>query len=381
MREGFGSDIQIGRPLPFAVYDLSGKLMLARGTTISDPAQYERLLSRGFLIGNERSKSSSNPNEEGQDWRSEEIPVFLAMRDIAHRIQTLHSQLLEGGAGNLPIVVSQLATRIEDLVTRDLDSALASMQLHMQEGDFGSRYVHAAALCWTLGRALGYEGHGRRRLIEAALVYDVALTPVARQLNGQTQPLSDQQRAYINGHPEKARDLLVQSGFRDEALLRAVLEHHERVDGSGYPMGLKQDDISMDARILGIVDSFSAMVRSRAYREAVHCKQALRDIFIQRSKSADERLANLFVKEVGMYPPGSVVKLASGDVAVVFRRGAKVACPLVRVFMYVDGNRALTHPMRDTGEKGSEVVESLAAKKYVPILSSIGHLWSDRVPA
>ena len=106
-----------------------------------------------------------------------------------------------------------------------------------------------------------------------------ALGPVAAVLNRQTGALTEDQRLMIDTHPLAGVELLQAAGVDDEVWLEAVLQHHERLDGSGYPSGLEGDAISPGARMLAIVDIYSAMVRPRAYREAIHARHALRSLF------------------------------------------------------------------------------------------------------
>lgn len=380
MRKGCANDIRLGEPLPHALYDANGVLLLQSGVAITSEGQIERLLENGFMVDAEGLCLTIAPAAAVTlDCELVELPVFMAIRVIAEKVEALHRGLQAPGTPDLVAAADAIARHIEEQAARDVDAALASLQLAMDTGGSGTRYVHAAVLCWMLGRALDFDKDQRRTLLVAALVYDAALIPLASQFHNQAEPLNDAQRAEIHRHPERACELLRDAGFQDEGLLRAVLEHHERVDGTGYPAGKRCEEISVEARVLGIVDCFSAMVRPRAYREAVHCKQALRDIFLQRSQSADERLVSLFIKEISMYPPGSLVRLSCGDIAVVYRRSERVACPLVRVLVYANGASAIGHPLRNTCDIGAEVIEGLPTKGYAGLLTAINHLWLDRL--
>lgn len=380
MREGTASDLSVGTALPFSIFDTNGKLMLSRGTAIKSESQMERLISRGFLIRDEGPDAvgaggAAAANEPVA--RRRELPVFDAVRELALKMQNLHQQLLGRRAADLPATLKAYAVELDALAERDTNAALASMQLLIGAGDFGARHVHAAILCRVLCNGVGMTESQRLSTVAAALVHDVGLTPIVDRLNQQTTPLTPAQRAQIAEHPAMAAELLRVAGVEDDCLLRAVLEHHERLDGSGYPMKLSGDEISVSARVLSIVDTYSAMVRPRAYREAVHSKQALRDIFVQRAKSEDERMASLFISLIGMYPPGSLVKLATGETAVVTRRGERPGCPEARVVYYANGGRALAHPHRNTCDIGCEVIESLPMNKHLPLLGQLNKLWIE----
>ncbi|MDO9241406.1 MAG: HD domain-containing phosphohydrolase, partial [Methylicorpusculum sp.] len=141
-----------------------------------------------------------------------------------------------------------------------------------------------------------------------------------KKLANQASPLSDQQRDIIKAHPELGRALLQKAGINNAEWLNAVHNHHERIDGNGYPDGLSGDAIPVAARILSLTDIYSAMILPRAYRDGFYVKKALRDIFLQRGSAVDESLAHLLIKEIGIYPPGTFVLLANGETGVVLKR-------------------------------------------------------------
>lgn len=379
MRTGTRRDIVPGEPLAHSIHDPSGKLLLSRGMVIATAQQVERLVERGFQVDEGPAEASRRPSIAlpSVAARAPDAPVFDAVRDIADALLGLHRQLLAQATSGFPEAVLSLAGRVEQLARRDVDAALASMHLLRASDDdaHAARFVHGAVLVHVVGSALGMAPDERRSTLAAALTYDVALLPVARVLNHQSAPLSDDQRRVVNEHPQVTHDLLLQAGVGDSAWLRAVLEHHERVDGTGYPRGLAGDAISLPGRLIGIVDTFSAMIRPRAYRQAVLCRHALRDIFLARSRSVDERMAHAFVREVGMYPPGSLVKLASREVAVVVRRGPDATHPDVRVVMDANSGRTLSHPPRDTRLPETQIVEGIPQHRYPALQPGIHRLW------
>lgn len=373
MRAGRACDLLLDRVLEFALYDRFGNLLFRPGGKVTCPDQRDRLLARGFVVQDNGREDASAPPVRPVP--AAPRAVFESVRDLATRLQPLHSQLLDRTTLQFGTSLMGMAAQLDALAARDADAALASMHLHSVEEGLAPRLVHAAVLCRVLAVALQLDDAQRLSTLAAALTYDIALTPISARLNHQNAPLSADQRAVVDTHPDAACALLREAGIDDPIWLAAVAEHHERVDGSGYPRKLTGDAISLPGRVLGIVDSFSAMVRPRAYREAVLSRQALRDLFLQRSRSVDERLANIFVKEIGMYPPGSLVRLGNREVAVVVRRGVKVAHPQVRTVIYADGSRALTWPARDTEQPGLEIVEGVAIHKHRSVLASVHALW------
>ncbi|MEG3193662.1 HD domain-containing phosphohydrolase, partial [Lysobacter sp. D1-1-M9] len=163
--------------------------------------------------------------------------------------------------------------------------------------------------------------------------------------------------------------------------LEAVLHHHERLDGSGYPNRLTAAAITAGARTLAIVDIYSAMVRPRAYREAIHARHALRNLFMERGKAVDEALATLLIREIGVFPPGTPVRLANGEVGVVLHRGRDAARPVVARLINANGTLAAIAAQRDTSTPAYAITETVPPNKYQALVSSAGELWDKPTPA
>lgn len=377
MRAVNASEIALGEAIAFPIHNAAGQLLLERGSVVTSQRQFDRLLECGFVLSDPKPCAPGPAASPGPApvRAAEPIRVFAAVRLLSAQLQLLHNQLLSRATGDFADNLMRIASQLDALVAKDADAALASVHLHVPEEGLGARLMHSAVLCRVLAAATDMDGATRLSTLAAALTYDVALTPISAALNHQSAPLSPQQRAAIDRHPAESWALLREAGIDDPVWLDAVLHHHERVDGSGYPNRLQAHAISLPGRMLGIVDSFSAMVRPRAYRDAVLSRQALRNIFVQRSQSMDEQLATLFVREIGIYPPGSLVRLANGEVAMVVRRGAQLGQPDVRVLIHADDTRAIAYPPRDTGQRETAVVEGLAPQKYRSVLSSIDRLW------
>ena len=109
-----------------------------------------------------------------------------------------------------------------------------------------------------------------------------------------------------------------------------MAQHHETIDGRGYPAALRGDAISHAAQVLSVADRYGAMATGRAYRPAALPNAVLRQLFMDKDKNIDASLAGLLVKAVGIYPPGSLVALANGETAVVVKRTRSANHPVVR---------------------------------------------------
>jgi hypothetical protein len=147
------------------------------------------------------------------------------------------------------------------------------------------------------------------------------------QMAEQDTPPTKAQLDVIRAHPLRGVQWLRAAGVADLGWLRAVAEHHERADGSGYPRGLSDvSEVCDEARLLRMADVYMAKITPRASRKPLPPLLATRQLFQQEPGSA---LAAALIKAIGVHPPGALVQLASGEVAVVKRRAVAGPAPLV----------------------------------------------------
>ncbi len=326
----------------------------------------------------EASREESLDEQEEAPQAEPEPPVFREMQKLRRQLSALHDELLRRNGELLTDPLFELALRLRALVARDPDAALAAMQLEVGDDSQVARVLHAATLCELLVRARELNEEESLSIIAAALTYDVALNPFADAMNQQQSELSADQRLVISGHPQAGVELLQQAGVEDPVWLAAVLQHHERIDGSGYPNALSGDAISPGARMLAITDIYSAMVRPRAYREAVHARHALRSLFLERGKAVDEDLAALLVREIGVFPPGTPVRLANAEVGVVLRRGQSATRPIVARLINANGTLAAFAAQRDTALSEYAITETVPPLKYQTLVASASELWCSQ---
>lgn len=372
------SDIRVGEPLPWPVYDRSGMLLLKQGVMVASEQQRRGLIERGFMP--DRGASTREHQRAPADARALADTAFGRIRLLASRLRSIHLAFTatDGPAGGLATRVAQLVAELQAALQDDSDAVLAALQIDAAENGFIERHLHAAALCELIGQSLDYPPAERLSLACAALTFDVGFTPLYGVLDRQAGPLDAEQRGRLHDHPGQSIALLQQAGVDDPTWLTAVADHHERIDGSGYPRGLRGDAIGRGARLLAICDSYSAMIRPRAYREAKQARVALRDIFLERGKQIDEALAAAFIKELGIYPPGTFVRLQNGEIAVVTRRQRDAAHPALRCVVGRDGTPLARAAVRDCQTSEAAIVEVVSSQGFRCVLGMLPALWDCR---
>jgi len=131
----------------------------------------------------------------------------------------------------------------------------------------------------------------------AGLVHDIGKTLIPREIINKKGKLSKDEFEIIKKHPTHAYKALVKSKELNH-IANIVLQHHERIDGKGYPLGLKADDILVESRILSIVDAYDAMTSHRPYRKKLTKEEAIQEIKSNIGKQFDRDIANIAIKEV-----------------------------------------------------------------------------------
>ncbi|HYP47727.1 MAG TPA: HD domain-containing phosphohydrolase, partial [Thermoleophilaceae bacterium] len=164
------------------------------------------------------------------------------------------------------------------------------------KSDRVSRYVAAVA------ERLGFDQGQRERLVFAALLHDVGKIGISERILLKPGPLTDQERTLCELHPRIGSRIIENVPGLSE-MMPAVLHHHERYDGSGYPSGLKGEEIPLEARIVCVADSFSAMTSKRPYRDGMSAAWACEELKRCAGSQFDPKVVALFVDEVQSRPP------------------------------------------------------------------------------
>ena len=196
-------------------------------------------------------------------------------------------------------------------------------------------YLHSISVCALMisfGIQLGLDFQQLKDIGIGAMLHDIGKMKVPQEILNRTGPLSDEEYEKIKEHVEYSRMLLEElPGMADTSILLAA-QHHERMDGSGYPNGLKGNEISTFGQIAAIVDVYDAITSERCYRRKVSPTVVLRKLFEWSKFHFNSELVQQFIRCVGIYPVGSLVRLESGFLAVVIdHRENDLLHPTVRI--------------------------------------------------
>jgi len=151
---------------------------------------------------------------------------------------------------------------------------------------------------------------------------DVGMTQLPPALLDQAENLTDKQQRIIRAHPIMGAELVADSRDVDFEVLAIIENHHERMDGSGYPKGIDGASIPLLARIAGLVDTYDARITPRPYAKARTSSEATQELLDCKGTRFQESLVEQFVQAIGLFPTGTLVELNTDEVAIVVSQSA-----------------------------------------------------------
>jgi len=374
------NSLRVGQVLTFSVRDAEGKLLFASGQQLSDTPQVQALIQRGAWV------------------QAHETPSY--QRALAHKMDTMLHQGAKLGAiaraqadFNQPERARAAQPQDEHALWADLQLRAHALLREPRAEDFLPRFeqVHAetlnrlqqrpdavlmllifeasqdpqhysashgllslvlAELC---ARQLGWSDEWRQALTRAALSMNISISALQDRMAVQAEGLDEAQRLALVAHGDRAAQLLGALGVQSELWLQTVRLHHDAGPG---PLAGRAPAEAL-ARLLRRVDIFGARLSPRRSRRAMAGASAARAVYLDELQQPDEAGAAL-IKAVGLYPPGSLVRLANGEVGIVIKRGHSANEPLVAALLGKSG-APLSEPVpRDTRLATQAISASLA---------------------
>lgn len=340
--------IRLGKPLPWNVYDNCDHLLLTRGYVIEREAQLESLLERGMYVDAAEFEASVDKPRSYQAydpfWVWDDLTAKLAFH-LTHAPDPDQFQRR----------TEEMAGLIQALTQRGGDATIAIIMLTMDHRRYPIVHgLQVATLCEMLTKRIGWESNRRTPLLCAALTMNLGMLELQQQLSNQRDPLTPEQRKLVREHPLKSATLLRQAGVVSSSWLAAVETHHETSQGTGYPTGSCSP--IEEALLLRTLDIFCAKVSPRLYRKPMSGTQAERVLFSDACLASGNPFIPALIKELGVYPPGSFVKLANGEIAIVLKRMGDIKAPMVMSITNTRGEPLIEPIRRDTSRDGFQIV-------------------------
>lgn len=293
---------------------------------------------------------------ERSDFGSE-VAQAEAIRDRAKGVaKSLFADARMGKALSMDAAV-EIVEEVSNSITRNPAAILSVLRLKKKDDYTYLHSVAVSALMMALGRRLGVDGEALRELGMAGLLHDIGKVGVADAVLNKPGRLSPLEMTSVRLHPQLGWDILRQQPGTSKLVLDVCLHHHEKVDGSGYPDKLGGDHLSRAARMGAICDVYDAITSERPYKKGWEPAEAIRRMAEWQEGHFDRNLFHAFVRMIGIYPTGTLVRLASHRLAVVLVQGRNSSLsPIVRVFRALPSNEELSPTLVDLEDPADAIV-------------------------
>lgn len=240
-----------------------------------------------------------------------------ALTRAGQALESLYLAIRDGR----PVPLVPLAQEVQGLVAAAIANPDAPAWAARIDGSSDRDLRHALTVALHLlavGRSIGLERTALESLAMIGLLADAGKSRLPRALLEKPGMLSASEHTIVKEHVRLGLEAIERSGPLPAEVRIGIAQHHERLDGSGYPKGLQGDEISFWGRLAGIADSFAALIAPRPYARALAPQDAMMSLYEWAGGSFDEALVEQFVQAIGIFPVGSLVELSSGEIAMVF---------------------------------------------------------------
>lgn len=325
------------------IHSLDGIVLLAAGTELTSDLK-EKLANLGITeiyINDSISNGIQIPE--------------LIKEEIVTDIKTQVKKMMTTPSIKISVDGKKVAEIVEKLIANilqsdDIVTSLSDIR-SIDEYTF-SHSVNVCILSIVTGIGLGLKGENLRDLGIGAIMHDIGKTMVDDAILQKPSSLTQLEFDEVKRHTEYGYQILRNSKDISPTACMIALSHHERLDGSGYPQHLKNNDIQLPARIVAIADVYDALTTNRIYRRKMMPHDVLDYILSLGGKHFDKNVLDTFVRHIAYYPVGTAVILNSGEKALVSRYNPYYPNrPVVRVVIDDDGRMLHQHKEIDLSKK------------------------------
>jgi HD-GYP domain-containing protein (c-di-GMP phosphodiesterase class II) len=272
---------------------------------------------------------------EGKNTIQEAREYYKKLLDLANEVQ---SSVQNDETIDISSVIQHLRHIIETDLIEPLYYCLVFEEI--RESTMPEHAIEVTVLSLLVGLGMGYD---KKRLLPLAMIsflQDVGMYKIPAAILEKKGSLSEKELEVVKRHPEISAGILSKLGDKVGWLANLSLQIHERVDGTGYPRGLKEDKIHEFAFIIGLVDMYSAMRRDRPYRDRIEKMRAIKGIISSSKGKFPAKVVKVFLNQISFFPVGSQVKLNDRSAGKVIKTNPEFPLkPVVEILYDHAGNK------------------------------------------
>lgn len=298
-----------------------------------------------------------------------ERPIVVDLMDEKVRALRLHEEannamrnMMEGSRFGVHIDVDSIVPTVEgiiDSIFRHQDALLPLAHLKKPDDYTFHHSVSVCALLVAFGRSMKLPKEAIRDLALGGILHDIGNTSIPESLINKPGKLSEGEFIAMKEHVNEGVKLVSGLNALSPIVMEVITQHHERLDGSGYPSGKAGKEISLYGQMAGIVDVYDAITSNRPYHRGMSPTQALKKLLEWSDHHFDPQLVHSFIRAIGIYPSGTLVRLESNRMGIVLEQNTgKLLEPVVKVF-YHAGRQHYIPPEEVDLSKGGDRVDSV----------------------
>lgn len=355
-----------------------GKFKITSRGRLTSRAAIEQLKKKGILSVVVDMSKQLKPEvvEQEEPETPTELPEKVSFEtelEVATRLHTkgkhLQKTMLESVGKNLPIDIAIPEAFTNNLVSsidRNPNALMCMTKIREKDTYLLEHSLNVAILLANFSTHIGLDEEQIQELALSGFLHDIGKIKIPDEILHKPGRLTDQEMTIMKDHVYYGTKVLAEMGIPD-LIVKTIGQHHERLDGYGYPEGLRGDEITQFGRMIAIVDTYDAITADRCYKAGMSSKKALQILLQDAPEKYDEDLVAQFVQCIGIFPVGSLVKLSNEKIAMVLKQhpvhGTK---PLVKVFYSIRSNHYLEPKDLDlaTVSNGVKIIDAVIASDF-----------------
>jgi len=247
----------------------------------------------------------------------QEVKRATVIREnTSNLVKSCMDDLVVGNAINEEKLKENITETVDSIV-RNPDAMMWLTRLQKKDSHTSQHSVNSCILAVTFGRYIGLPKEELENIAIGALMHDIGKLQIPTEILNKPGKLTPEERRVVHKHPLMSRNLLMAAGRYLAPAVDIAYTHHERIDGSGYPRGLRGTSLTPFSRMIAIIDVYDTMTSEQVYRAELAPFECLKHLNQNKGKLFDQQLVSLFIKMIGVFPVGSLVELTNGEIGIV----------------------------------------------------------------
>jgi len=268
-----------------------------------------------------RYRNSPDLSPTDQQTRLEAELLYSApiVDDVKRTLKSIRDAIACAEAVSLNEIGQQVAEMARS-VERNPEAMIWLARLRSTDQYSYDHALDVSVYLMVFAHFLGFASKEIEEIGVAGLMQDIGKIDIPPEILNKPDHLTEEECRLVQSHVASSLEMLLGQAVFPNHILQIVASHHERADGSGYPRRLKGERISFHGELAGLVDTYCAMTRDRAYDSAISSQKALEALIRLRGTKFREAIIDQFIQCIGLYPIGSLVELNTGEVGVVIQQ-------------------------------------------------------------